>query len=148
MELTRFSQSESIEDIVAALKRDGAAILERQASDTLADRVAAELRPYFDEEGKDFENDFNGYKTLRVGGILARSRASAGLIGDPRILEIIGAILLAHCVTFRIGSTTGIEIWPGEETQMLHRDDAIYPLRIPGMELQMSVLWALDKFTL
>jgi ectoine hydroxylase-related dioxygenase (phytanoyl-CoA dioxygenase family) len=148
MSIKTFSPTDRIEEILAALRRDGAVVLRELVSPDLADAVAAELRPYFDAEGKGPQNDFNGYKTLRVSGILARSRSSAELIGHERLLEIADAILLPHCIAYRIGSTTGIEIWPGEGPQFLHRDDGIYPLRLPGMELQISTNWALTDFTL
>jgi ectoine hydroxylase-related dioxygenase (phytanoyl-CoA dioxygenase family) len=148
MGITAFTADDSIADIVAALRRDGAVILQKLVSPALADAVAAELRPFFDAEGTKPQSDFNGYRTLRISGILARSRASAELIGHPRLLEIADAILLEYCISYRIGSTTGIEIWPGEKPQVLHRDDGIYPLRMPGMELQISTNWALTDFTL
>ena len=40
-----------------------------------------------------------------------------------------------------------IEILPGESAQALHRDDSLYPIESPGMELQIGVMWALDDFT-
>ena len=60
---------------------------------------------------------------------------------------MVDAILLPHCINYRIGSCTGIEILPGETAQPLHRDDGIYPISIQGMELQVSAMWALDDFT-
>jgi len=143
----RFAADADNEAIVAALRRDGAAIVEGWASEALVDTVRDELRPYFDREGTWDQGDFNGYRTLRIMGILGRSRASAELIGHPRLLEALDAILLPHCIDYRIGSTTGIEIWPGEDGQRLHRDDSIYPLRLPGVEWQVSTNWALDDFT-
>lgn len=131
-----------------ALRRDGAVVLRELVSRELADAVSAELRPHFDREGTESQSDFNGYKTLRLSAILARSRRSAELIAHRQIMEIADAILLPHCVNYRIGSCTGIEIWPGEGDQRLHRDDGIYPIRMPGMEWQISVNWALDDFTL
>lgn len=148
MSLDSFDTSAPVSDVIAALRRNGAVILRSLIASDLADAVADELRPHFDSEGAQPQSDFNGYKTLRIMGILARSRRSAELIGHPRILEIADAILLPHCLNYRIGSTTGIEIWPGEGPQLLHRDDAIYPARMPGMELQISTNWALGDFTL
>ncbi|MEM7293875.1 MAG: phytanoyl-CoA dioxygenase family protein, partial [Pseudomonadota bacterium] len=58
------------------------------------------------------------------------------------------AILRPHCECYRIGSCTAIEIYPGENAQMLHRDDGFYPIRIPGVEFQFSAMWALDDFTI
>jgi ectoine hydroxylase-related dioxygenase (phytanoyl-CoA dioxygenase family) len=148
MSISSFDPSDRLEDVVAALRRDGAVILRDLPTPRLTDAVAAELRPYFDAEGTSSQSDFNGYKTLRIMGILARSPSSAQLIGHPRLMEIADAILLPHCINYRIGSTTGIEIWPGEDPQLLHRDDGIYPIRVPGIEWQISTNWALTDFTL
>ncbi len=148
MELARFDRDAGADGIVTALRRDGAVILVGQASPDVADTVTQELRGSFDAEGTDFENDFNGRRTLRVSGILARSRSSAALIADARVLEIIDPVLLPHCVNYRIGSTTGIEILPGEGDQVLHTDDSIYPMRVPGVEWQVGVIWALTDFTI
>lgn len=146
--LKTFEPSAALPDLIASLREDGAAILRALASPDLADAVSGELRPHFDRIGKAPQSDFNGYKTLRISSILKRSRRSAELIAHPRILEIADAILLPHCINYRIGSCTGIEIWPEEAPQRLHRDDGIYPIRLPGIEWQISVNWALDDFTL
>ena len=62
-------------------------------------------------------------------------------------MSVIDEVLLPFCENYRIGSTTGIEILPGESAQVLHRDDSIYPMRMPGMEWQVGVMWALTDFT-
>ena len=147
MTLKVFDASTALPELIAALREDGVIVLREQISRELADAVAAELRPHFDRIGTAAQNDFNGYKTLRISSILKRSRRSAELIAHPRILEIADAILLPHCINYRIGSCTGIEIWPGESPQRLHRDDGIYPIRMPGIEWQIAVNWALDDFT-
>ena len=133
--------------VVDALKRDGAVIIRNQVQDQTADAVLAELDKPFEAVGRCDEDDFNGYKTLRVSGILAVSPASADLVGHPRVLEIADAILLPNCVNYRIGSLTGVEIHPGEMDQYLHMDDGIYPIRIPGMQFQVSAMWSLHDFT-
>jgi len=133
--------------VVAALKRDGAVIIRNQVEDQTADAVLAELREPFDTVGRCDEDDFNGYKTLRVSGILAVSPASADLVGHPRVVEIANAILLANCLNYRIGSLTGIEIHPGEVDQDLHMDDGIYPIRFPDIPFQISAMWSLNDFT-
>ncbi len=145
--LASFSPGAGLDEMVAAMNRDGAIILSQWVSDETVEAVKSELRPYFDSEGTESQSDFNGYDTLRLAGILARSRTSAELIGCSSLLAIVDAILLPHCINYRIGSLTGIEIWPGESQQTLHRDDGIYPMRIPGIEWQVSVNWALDEFT-
>lgn len=145
--LQTFSKGSATDDIVRALMKDGGVIVTNQASPELMDKVADELRPHFDDQGHKFKNDFNGYTTLRLAGILALSRASAELIGHARVMEVADAVLKPHCESYRLGSSTGIEIHPGEEDQVLHRDDDFYVIRVPGVEYQISVMWALDDFT-
>jgi len=55
----------------------------------MVDMIAGELRPHFDDLGHKFQNDFNGYKTLQLGTILALSRASAELIASGHYSLII-----------------------------------------------------------
>jgi ectoine hydroxylase-related dioxygenase (phytanoyl-CoA dioxygenase family) len=147
-QLESFERDAPSEAVVAALRRDGAAIVRDQVAPDVVDAVLRELRPHFDKQGTASQNDFNGYKTLRLSCVLAESRTSAELIGHPRVLEVADAVLLRHCKSYQIGSTTAIEIWPGEGNQMLHRDDGIYPISLAGMELQVSAMWSLQDFTL
>ena len=121
--------------------------MHKQVDADLADTVLRELRPHFDEQGRASESDFNGYRTLRLACVLSHAPSSAALIAHPLVMEVADAVLLNHCLSYQIGSTTAIEIWPGETKQVLHRDDTIYPMRLPGMELQISAMWALEDFT-
>ncbi len=145
--LPTFDKNSSTDEIVKALRHVGGAIIRNQVSDELADSVRKELRPHFDAQGKSSESEFNGFSTLRLSRVLAYSRSAADIIGHSRIMEIADAILLDQCVNYQLGSTTGIEIHPGETAQELHRDDEIYPLSMPGINVQFSALWALDDFT-
>lgn len=145
--IPRFTRDDPVADIAGGLNDAGAVIVDCCVREALADKVASELRPHFDRYGHEYYADFEGYRTLRLSEILARSRASADLVGETFTLGIVDAILLPHCINYRIGSCTGIEILPGETDQQLHRDDGIYPISIQGMELQVSAMWALDEFT-
>ena len=147
MPIEIYDRDVETEDVVAALRRDGAVVVRRQVESEVVENVHAELREPFDTQGTNDQNSFNGYKTLRLSSILALSRTSAELVGHPRVMQIADAILLPHCINYRIGSLTAIEIHPGEEDQALHTDDTIYPIRIPGVEWQVSAMWALEDFT-
>ncbi len=142
-----FDSNDASLDIVHSLKQFGAVIIRNQISDELADTVLSELRPHFDEKGRASESVFNGFNTRRLSRILEYSRHAAELIGHERVTDIADAILLEQCVSYQLGSTTGIEIWPGESAQVLHRDDEIYPISMPGIDVQISALWALNDFT-
>ncbi len=147
MPLEYFDPEDSTADIVTVLMRDGAAVVRHEIGPEVVDAVRAELRSPFDKVGTCDESDFNGYKTLRVSGVLGVSHTSAELVAHPRVMAIADAILLPKCLNYRIGSLTAIEIHPGETDQFFHTDDGIYPMRIPGVEFQLSAMWALEDFT-
>lgn len=129
------------------LLADGAVIVENVVPDAVLKATLADLRGPFDEQGLKFTNDFNGYKTSRLSGLLALSRASAEIIAHPLVMDVADRVLKRHCTNYRIGSATAIEIMPGEGDQVLHRDDDFYPIRIPGVEFQISAMIALTDFT-
>ncbi len=147
MQLQYFEADAPVLEIVEALRQDGAVAVKELAPRSVVDDVASDLRAQFDAEGTYAQCEFNGFKTLRLSSILARSHASAELIGHDRLLEIIDPILLPNCTNYRIGSTTGVEILPGERAQVPHSDGDIYPARIAGLEWQVSAMWALTEFT-
>ena len=147
MELPVFTSDIDPDAVVTALSHAGAAVVTDVADKGIVEACAAEMRDEFDRRGRLQENDFNGYRTLRISSVLGYAPSTAALIGHPLVLAVADAILKAHCISYRIGSTTGIEIHPGERDQELHTDDSIYPVRIPGMEFQIGVMWALTDFT-
>lgn len=143
-----FSASETSTDrIITVLRRHVAVLIRGAVSQEKAAQVAQDLRPYFDTEGHRQQSDFDGYTTLRLSGVLAKSRTAADLIAHPLVLQLADDILLPYCSSYRLGSASAIEILPGEKAQRLHRDDTIYPMRINGVEWQISALWALTEFT-
>ncbi|MEO0424803.1 MAG: phytanoyl-CoA dioxygenase family protein [Pseudomonadota bacterium] len=140
--------SVSAEAVVAALRSTGGVVVRELADAPVLGAILEELESPFADHGADAANDFNGYRTLRVGAILKESRSSAALIAHPRVLAVADALLLPHANSYRIGSTEAIRILPGETDQVLHRDvDELYPIELPGVELQISVMWALTEFT-
>jgi len=147
MPLEYFQPDAPDQEVLGALERDGACVVLNQAPAETIDAVNADFRAPFDELGRLDEDDFNGYKTLRIAGVLGISRAAADLVEHPRVLAATNAVLLPNCENYRVGSLTGIEILPGEDDQVLHIDDSIYPLRLGATQLQISAMWALNDFT-
>jgi hypothetical protein len=135
------------EGVVDVLRRDGGVIVRDLAPSGLIDACAAELRPALDEFDASQRTDFSGPKTLRCGGVLRYAPGCAALIAHPTVLAVADAVLLPSCADYQIGSTTGIEILPGESEQQLHRDDTSYPIQVAGLELQIGVMWAFNDFT-
>jgi hypothetical protein len=136
---------------VDALRDDGAVIVRGLARPGLVDAVADELRPALEGSGEqhraDYRSGFSGRKTLRCHGVLGYAPACSELIAHEAVLAAADALLLPSCAEYQLGSTTGIEILPGEIEQRLHRDDSAYPIQLAGFELQIAVIWALTDFT-
>ncbi|MEQ8653257.1 MAG: phytanoyl-CoA dioxygenase family protein [Kiloniellales bacterium] len=145
--IDRFQAPTDTARLLDSLHRDGAVILEGVIDPTLCRTIAAEFRPHFDREGDQQMDDFNGYKTLRLNSVLAHAPSCGTLFTEATTIALADACLLENCLTYRIGSATAIEIWPGEDAQRLHRDAHCYNIEIPGMELQVSALWSLTDFT-
>ena len=146
-EITTLPADTPAETIGATLLADGGVIVRNVFDADLLDQVLGDFRAPFDEQGLKFTNDFNGYKTRRLGGILGLSRAASDILAHPLVLAVSDHVLKRHCENYRIGSSTAIEIMPGEGNQVLHRDDDFYPIRIPGVEFQISAMVALTDFT-
>ena len=87
MALEHFPATANVDGIVAALKHDGACIIDNVISRAEADAVSAELKPWMDatEFGPD---DFSGHRTKRTGGLVARSPLCRELVMNPVVLGV------------------------------------------------------------
>ncbi len=129
--------------VAERLLLDGGVIVENVVEPALLDQVLSDFRAPFDAYGDKFTNEFNGFKTRRIASILSHSEAAADIIAHPLVMQVADRVLKRHCESYRLGSSTAIEIHPGEGAQQLHRDDDFYPMRIPGVEFQISAMWAM-----
>ena len=147
MALQQFGPTASAAEVAAATLKDGAAVVRGLVSAGLADAIAGELRENFDNFGYRSKREFSGQKTSRCHSVLVEAPSSVAIISHDMVMDVADAILLPHCESYQIGSITGIEVCPGQEDQELHRDDCVFPVQIPGMELQIGCMWALTDFT-
>ena len=131
-----------VDEVIAALDRDGYAIVEgilspeetRAIRDDLT-RILATL-----PTGR---NDFEGFATRRIYALFAKTRAFDGPATHPLVLGVVDRIL----GNSQLSAPVGIEIGPGETAQRLHRDDGVYPVARPHPELVLNTMWALDDFS-
>jgi ectoine hydroxylase-related dioxygenase (phytanoyl-CoA dioxygenase family) len=130
------------DDVLGALERDGYAVVPRVfAADAVA-RARAELTeilaatPY----GRD---DFEGRQTRRVYSLFAKTRALDAFALHPLVQSVLDGVL----GQYQFSSPAGIEVGPGERAQVLHADDAIYPVPRPHAEMVATVMCPLDEFT-
>ncbi|HIG60241.1 MAG TPA: phytanoyl-CoA dioxygenase family protein [Gammaproteobacteria bacterium] len=147
MALTYLYADAPVEQVVSALRRDGAVVVTELAGPDITDLVAAELRSKLDQANLVKQSAFDGTRTRRFGSIMRDAPSAAELVDHDSVVAVADEILLPHCATYQVGSLTAIEILPGEGAQGLHRDDSLYPMELAGMELQIGVMWALNDFT-
>ncbi len=147
MALEHLPATTTPEAAVAALKRDGAVIIDQAISCDAMDAVAAELKPWIDATafGPD---DFSGHRTKRTGGLVARSPLCRELVMHPLILGTTGK-LLEQATSFQLHLTQVIAIGPGEPAQPIHRDQWAFDFfPFPsGFEVQCNTIWAMTDFT-
>jgi hypothetical protein len=88
-------------------------------------------------------NPFEGFDTQRIYALFAKTRVFDALATDPLLLGVLDQVL-GH---YQLSAPVGICIGPGEKAQILHRDDAIYPVPEPHPPLVVNTMWPLDEFT-
>lgn len=126
---------------LARVQRDGYVIL----TDLLdADELAAitdAAAPLLNRNGR---NPFEGHATQRVYSVLSKTRACDRIVDHPRVLALLDRLLMPN---YLLSMLQVINIQPGEQAQMLHTDDAFYPLPRPRKALGCATIWAIDDFT-
>jgi ectoine hydroxylase-related dioxygenase (phytanoyl-CoA dioxygenase family) len=89
-------------------------------------------------------NPFEGYSTQRVYALFAKTRTFDVAATHPLLLAVLDQVLGS---SYQLSAPVGIRIGPGEQAQILHRDDAIYPVPEPHPPLVVNTMWPLDEFT-
>jgi hypothetical protein len=138
MQTQRFQAGVSVGEVVAALERDGYAIVEGMLSPEEARAKRAELTRIL-ESTPTGRNDFEGFATRRIYALFAKTRAFDEPAVHPLLLGVLDRVL----GSYQLSAPVGIEIGPGETAQNLHRDDGIYPIPHPHPEFVVNTMWAL-----
>ncbi|PKQ06512.1 MAG: phytanoyl-CoA dioxygenase [Alphaproteobacteria bacterium HGW-Alphaproteobacteria-11] len=136
----------SADEILTALKRDGALILKDALTPAQLAQVRAETMPYIEatEFGRD---DFTGDKTTRTGALVARSPACRDMVMKKTVVEAANAFLKPFCERIQLHLTQVIRITPGQKKQQIHRDRWAWGTYLKGIEPQFNTIWAMTDFT-
>jgi hypothetical protein len=113
MPLTYLDRTADTGAVAAALRRDGAVVVDGLAAPRLVDTIRGELRPELDSSGLEAKSDFNGSLTLRSNRVLSVAPSAAELVDHDMVVRVADELLLPHCATYQVGSLTAIEILPG-----------------------------------
>ncbi|MBK1639541.1 hypothetical protein CKO24_10840 [Rhodothalassium salexigens DSM 2132] len=145
--MIRVSADVAPAQLIAALDRYGAVIIDRALSAEALAPVARELGAELDATPAG-EGEFFGYRTVRCGGVLASVPSSQALALDPRVLAVMDHYLLPNCQHYQLNLSQAIRIEPGERGQILHADDAMFPLAQHSRhEFMINAMWAVSDFT-
>ncbi len=150
MELARFGPHADADAVVSVLEREGGVVLEDLVPSSAIDSALSELAPWLGlpvRESPLGNNSFTGMRTLRTSALIRKSRACGELAMSPLVLEIVDHVLGPQCARFQLSFTQAIAIAPGERAQVVHRDTWMYPLKRPGPEVFVNVMWAASDFT-
>ncbi|ODP38815.1 phytanoyl-CoA dioxygenase family protein [Sphingomonas turrisvirgatae] len=141
----RFSP-EAVASWSAALRRDGYCIIPDAVDTSAVDTLAGDLAGAF-ETTPAASGPFYGPWTKRFHGLLGRSAEMDSFVRDPLILSIAEEILLSGCEVIQLNLTQAIEIMPGGREQPPHRDQDMWPVRQPGLEYLVNVMWPFTPYT-
>src|SRR5262249_30769105 len=75
--------------------------------------------------------------------LFRKTRAFDAAAVHPLVLGVLDR-LLGH---YHLSAPVGIQIGPGEKAQVLHRDEAVYPLPRPHPPVVVNTMWPMDDFT-
>ena len=135
------------EEVTAALREHGYAIVDNLVPESLMDRIDAEMGPYV-EHTLYGDDNFVGKQTKRTGAMIARSPAARELIMNPTALGTAEK-LLEKATTFQLHLTQIISVFPGSKAQSIHRDQVawdFFPFP-PDYDVQCNLLWAMTDYT-
>ena len=157
--LRRLDATAPIDDFIAELDANGAAIVENflapgqlEALNADFDRIAAGLAPGVRKPTMAAMVDFYGDTTVRFDGLPGKSPAFVEVMQSPVLTGLADHYLLPHCLDYLFNTGQFIEIRPGETAQRLHRDEDAWrfgPLIAEGPRAQLEVeaMVALSDFT-
>lgn len=133
---------ESVTDAdLAALLDQGFVILPDLLSPDELDRIKHETKPWLTHFGR---NALEGTRTKRAYSVVAKTNSCNPLAEHPRILCLLDRLLLPN---YLISMFQAIELHPGQKAQVLHHDDAFYPIPRPRPAISAASILAVDDFT-
>jgi ectoine hydroxylase-related dioxygenase (phytanoyl-CoA dioxygenase family) len=128
---------------MARVREDGFVMFERLLDEETLTMLKADLLPRFDKFGRN--DGLEGRRTQRIYSLLAKTRSCDRLVDHPRILGLLDRVLQPN---YLLSQLQPINIHPGERAQILHHDDAFYPVARPRPAYSAATIFAIDDFTL
>ncbi len=141
-----FSDRDAASRVAEAVQRDGYGVVEGALTPEALDDMRRDLAPLLARAHSGHE-DFMGRRTKRFGALIAKSLAVRTLLLHPTVLAVADAVLRPHCARYHVHYTGVMNLEPGEQAQVLHRDTSIFPFANPCPPLTLATMWAISDFT-
>ena len=146
LSVQKVSANTALDNIMDIINRDGAVIISGLLSGEQYKSLRSDLDPEFAQA--DFcEGLFYGTSTKRIHSLVRKSSTVRSMIMIPIVVSIMEKILGPNCDKIQLNLTQGIQIWPGEKAQVVHRDDSMFPFQNKPFEFMANAMWAYDSFT-
>ncbi|MBW2423508.1 MAG: phytanoyl-CoA dioxygenase family protein [Deltaproteobacteria bacterium] len=134
------------EEILAAIDRDGALVVENALDAGTVAAILSELEPFI-AGTEPFQDDFVGRQTTRTGGLVARSKTARRAVMHPIVLGAAEPFLTRHAQNFQLNLTQIMRLLPGQGAQALHRDRYLWGRSLPReIEPMFNCMWAMTDF--
>jgi ectoine hydroxylase-related dioxygenase (phytanoyl-CoA dioxygenase family) len=152
--VARLAASAPTDHVAAALREDGAVIVEGVLSPDLLARFNAEVEPILEQVNpvRSYLNPaiafFYGNRVRQITGLAAQSRIFAEeILPHPFYADLCDAILGPSCSRHQLNVAQVMDRGPGADQQILHRDEDVWVhLPRPHPEVQVASVIALVDF--
>jgi ectoine hydroxylase-related dioxygenase (phytanoyl-CoA dioxygenase family) len=128
-------------EVARQLEDSGYAVIPGLLPRQVLDAAREELGMLVEAAG--WGSGFDGTRTKRAWAPLAVTRCLDQAALDPLVLD---AVEQAIGPGAQFGNTCAIQLHPGQQAQVLHYEQGIYPLP-RDRDVMVTALWALDDFT-
>ena len=142
-DLAQWLGKRSFDDWHAEFEEQGFLVFEKVLDDEKLAAVNAALKPHLDENVAG-RNDFEGLKSNRIYGMLAKDPVFAELCVHPLALAFAERDLGPSCL---LSACLAINLQPGESVQPWHTDDGHIDIAPPHDTFKISTFWALTDTT-
>ena len=129
MGIKHLKANSSIEEILEVIEQDAGVIIDNLLDKNQLKKISEDLKPYL-VKTKEGQDDFTGFKTKRVGALMARSAECQNLALNPIINEVSKLFFEPHSDGYQLHFTSAIDIAPGESKQIPHRDRGVWGLSL------------------
>ncbi len=140
--LQRWLRDRTLDACLAQFEEDGYIIFHDVLTPGEISEIKSALTPHFSHFGR---NDFEGFRTNRVYGLLQKSpRVFGDLVAHPLPLAFAEYQLGETCL---VTVYQAVNLHPGETVQGWHYDEGALPIPLPRPAYFVSTFWSIEDTT-